>query len=337
MMCDANSAKQQAEVAESQQREQATQLENSHTALVESQRQLAETSRRAGMAEVATGVLHNVGNVLNSVNVSANLVIEKVKNSRCEMLVKTSDLFDQHQDDLDRFITSDAQGKQIPRFISELSHALLKERDDTLNEMESLLHNVEHIKGIVARQQGYARVSGAVEKVRVSQLVDDAVAMFESSFSKHGIELLSDLDAVPEITTERNKVIQILVNLIGNARHALKDSNQRKRLTVTARCVDHDRLELVVCDNGVGISPENLANIFRHGFTTKKDGHGFGLHCSALAAKEMGGSLSVSSEGIGHGATFTLLLPMNGSTDDASQKRSAEYATCGPSRGESLE
>ena len=64
-------------------------------------------------------------------------------------------------------------------------------------------------------------------------------------------------------------------------------------------------------DNGVGIPPENLTRIFSHGFTTRPHGHGFGLHIGALNAREMGGSLSVASEGTGCGATFTLILPMN--------------------------
>ena len=68
-------------------------------------------------------------------------------------------------------------------------------------------------------------------------------------------------------------------------------------------------MQIAVIDTGIGISPENLTRIFAHGFTTRKDGHGFGLHSGALAAKELGGKLSVESAGLGQGASFVLDLP----------------------------
>jgi signal transduction histidine kinase len=70
-----------------------------------------------------------------------------------------------------------------------------------------------------------------------------------------------------------------------------------------------DYVRIVVADNGVGIPKENLTRIFNHGFTTRKEGNGFGLHSGVLAAKEMGGRLVAAGEGTGHGATFTLKLP----------------------------
>jgi two-component system, LuxR family, sensor kinase FixL len=71
------------------------------------------------------------------------------------------------------------------------------------------------------------------------------------------------------------------------------------------------RLRITVADNGVGVAPESFSRLFTQGFTTKKEGHGFGLHSSALAAEEMGGTLTCVSEGPGRGAAFTLELPLD--------------------------
>jgi len=86
---------------------------------------------------------------------------------------------------------------------------------------------------------------------------------------------------------------------------------------------DSSRFFISVCDTGVGIEQENLTRIFSHGFTTKADGHGFGLHTSALAAKAMGGSITAHSEGSGKGATFIIELPLNSAKQADSARRVA--------------
>jgi signal transduction histidine kinase len=171
--------------------------------------------------------------------------------------------------------------------------------------------NVDHVKDIIAMQQSYAKVSGVTETVKVTDLVEDAVRMNASALARHDISFQREYaEHLSEITIEKHKVLQILVNLIRNAKQACDAANSaEKRLTVRVTNGD-DRIRISLADNGVGISAENLPRIFNHGFTTKKDGHGFGLHSGALAAKEMGGSLSVQSEGPGRGAIFTLELPL---------------------------
>ena len=120
-----------------------------------------------------------------------------------------------------------------------------------------------------------------------------------------------EFDAVPPVRVDRHKVLQILVNLFRNARHACTPATgDDKVLTLRVGMHDNGRVKFAVCDNGVGIAPENLTRIFAHGFTTKTDGHGFGLHSGANAAKEMGGSLQAYSDGPGHGADFILELPI---------------------------
>jgi C4-dicarboxylate-specific signal transduction histidine kinase len=273
-------------------------------------KQLLDTSRQAGMAEVATGVLHNVGNVLNSVSVSATLVADSLRRSKLPNLAKATALMCEHAADLGTFITSDPKGRQLPGYFGQLTDHLTSEHESVLKEVELVKKNIEHIKDIVAAQQSFAKVSGLTEVVQVTDLVEDALRMNASSLARHDVQVFREYEAhVPEINVEKHKVLQILINLVRNAKGACDESGRADK-QVTLRVTNGDgRVTIAVMDNGIGIPPENLTRIFNHGFTTKKDGHGFGLHSGALAAKEIGGSLSVHSDGPSKGARFTLELP----------------------------
>ena len=272
-------------------------------------KQLLVASRQAGMAEVATNVLHNVGNVLNSVNVSASLIAEGIRKSKCAGLARAAALLSEHAHDLPAFLAG-AQGKHLPAYLQELAAELVKERDTATAELSALLGNVEHIKGIVAMQQSYAKRGGVIDTLDVRTLVEDSLRMNEGAFCRHGVVVSRDFEEVPLIQVDKHKVLQILVNVIRNAKHACDEAQAgEKRVTVRVRAANGS-VQICVIDTGVGIPQENLTRIFNHGFTTRADGHGFGLHSSALAARESGGSLHAESAGPGHGATFTLTLPL---------------------------
>ena len=276
--------------------------------LVETYKTLLDASRVAGMAEVATGVLHNVGNVLNSVNVSVNVLAESLHHSRVSSVAKLSVLLHEHAGDLGAFLTADPRGQRVLPYLDTLADHLTGEQQRLLSELESLRQNVEHIKDIVSMQQNYAKVLGVVEMLAPSELVEDALRMNAVALSRHDIEVVREFKPAPLVRVERHKVLQILINVIRNAKYALDESTQPKRLLLQIEPAG-DMVRFIVIDNGIGIPPENLTRIFSHGFTTRKDGHGFGLHSSALAAKEMGGTLIGQSGGTGRGATFTLELP----------------------------
>ncbi len=291
-----------------------TTRKEAETRLGEMHRTLVDVSRQAGMAEVATGVLHNVGNTLNSVNISTGLVTDRLRHSRVSRLARAANLLREHTADLPSFLTRDPQGQQLPAYLIAVSDQLAEERDALLAEMQSLGQNVEHIKSIVTMQQKHARLAGAVEEVDVPQLIDEALRLHAVSFERQHIRLVRDYAEVPLLFVDRHKLLQILLNLLSNARHALVDSVQEdKRLSIGVRTTpEGGRLLIAVSDNGVGIAPENLTRLFSQGFTTKKKGHGFGLHSSALTAAEMKGRLTCTSPGPGQGATFTLELPLEG-------------------------
>jgi len=294
-----------------------TERKSSEAKLEQMHKQLADASRQAGMAEIATNVLHNVGNVLNSVNVSANLVTDNVRKSKVSGLAKAIALMREHESDLGAFLSEDPKGKLVPDYLAQLAEHLRADQEATLKELESLRGNIDHIKKIVSMQQSYATVSGVSETVSVIDLVEDSLRMNEGSCSRHGIETIREYGEVPPIKVDKHRVLQVLVNLLRNAKHACDDSGRSdKRMTVRVESSD-GRIKISVSDNGVGIEPENMKKIFNHGFTTRKSGHGFGLHSGALAAKEMAGSLSAHSDGLKQGATFTLELPLQPAQESA--------------------
>lgn len=278
--------------------------------LARTQSALLEVSRAAGMAEVATGVLHNVGNVLNSVNVSCTVIADQLEQSRMGNVSKLVDMMNAHQGGLSHFLTEDPSGRQIPQYLARLAPALEEERQVLLRETTSLRERVDHIKEIISMQQSYGRISGVKENISPERLMEDALMLNIEALTRHAITVQRQYDPLPKISADKHRVLQILLNLINNAKFACVESGRNdRRITLRVFSSDHSRICLQVEDNGVGISKENMSSIFQHGFTTRQSGHGFGLHSGALAAHELGGSLTFSSDGPGAGAVFTLELP----------------------------
>ena len=281
--------------------------------LEKSRKELMDASRMAGMAEVATGVLHNVGNVLNSLNVSATVLANGLRQSKTESLVKVSDMLRSHAADLGGYLTQDPKGRLVPGFIESLARHFAEDRARLLQEIASLQQNVEHIKEIVTMQQTYATMVGIVEPLEAATLMEDSLRMNSGALVRHDVRVIREFQTVPPVLAEKGKVLQILVNLIRNGKYACDEGGRTDKvltLRITPGAPGHVRL--IVRDNGVGIPAEHLTSIFQHGFTTRAAGHGFGLHSSANAAKEMKGTLTVHSDGPGTGATFTLDLPVAG-------------------------
>jgi signal transduction histidine kinase len=273
---------------------------------------LVEAARSAGMAEVAIGVLHNVGNVLNSVNVSAGLICEGLQHSKLVNLARVSQMLRAHAGDIGHFLSEDERGRQIPPYLEELAQHLRQEHDTLQNEAGDLVSKIKHITEIVAAQQSYARVCGIVETVALAELVEDALKIHGAAYLRHHVALVREFDSLPPVSLDKHKVLQILVNLLHNAKRACADSPRPdKQVTIRIQAAGASRIKIQVADNGIGIPPENLTRVFSQGFTTRQDGHGYGLHSGALTARELGGTLTVQSDGVGRGATFTLELPQS--------------------------
>ena len=278
--------------------------------LKDTQSELMDTARQAGMAEIATNVLHNVGNVLNSVNISADLVSRKLRSSKALGLGKAMNLINEHSHDLGHFLTEDEKGKLLPGYLNQLVEAIAVEQQGLTDELAQLSKSVDHIKDIVSTQQSYAGANTLMEPLVVSELLEDALRMNSGALTRHHVTVIKEYGEVPRIMGDKHRLLLILINLISNAKYAMAGvSNHARNMTLKARVVDEE-LQISVKDEGEGIPAENMTRIFAHGFTTRKDGHGFGLHSCALAAIEMNGHLTVHSEGPGTGATFVLQLPL---------------------------
>ncbi|WP_434561489.1 histidine kinase [Pseudomonas sp. Z5-35] len=279
--------------------------------LKDTQSELMDTARQAGMAEIATNVLHNVGNVLNSVNISADLVSRKLRSSKALGLGKAMNLINEHNHDLGHFLTEDEKGKLLPGYLNQLVEAIAVEQQGMTDELAQLSKSVDHIKDIVSTQQSYAGANSLMEPLVISELLEDALRMNSGALTRHHVTVLKEYGEVPRIMGDKHRLLLILINLISNAKYAMGGvSNHARNMTLKAAVVDGETLQISVKDEGEGIPADNMTRIFAHGFTTRKDGHGFGLHSCALAAIEMNGQLTAHSDGPGTGATFVLQLPL---------------------------
>ena len=277
------------------------------------QKQLREASHQSGMAEVATGVLHNVGNVLNSLGVASSTVRARLKASQFDRVQKVATMLDAHRDALGEFLANDARGKRLPDYLTALGAQINKDAEGLQEEIDAVSGHVQYLCEIVQAQQSFARVGGAEELVNVRELVDTALTLKGQELN--GVEVRRAIDDIPEIVTDRYKLLQIIVNFIANACDAMAANGEdARRLVVRAHLLE-GQLEIAVEDSGTGIAPELLPRIWEFGFTTKAHGHGFGLHTSAVAAQQLGGTIAADSAGTGMGACFSVKIPANAASE----------------------
>jgi signal transduction histidine kinase len=217
---------------------------------------------------------------------------------------------------LGRFIESDKRGKALIVYLNEIVGALRKERERMLGDLDRVVSSVDHISYVVATQQSHAGPSSVLETARPGELMDEALRLGNEWIQRFDVTVVRNDEDIAPMALDRQRLLQILVNLIGNAAQAMQSAPKASRQltlgTSMIRDASGERLRMTVRDQGEGIAPENLKRIFAHGFTTRESGHGFGLHSSALAAVEMGAKLEVHSEGKGHGAVFTIEIPVPG-------------------------
>ncbi len=291
-----------------------TTRKQTETKLADAQNQLVDAAHKSGMAEMATGVLHNIGNILNSVNLAGEEIARITNNSKITSLTKANQLLQQHSDNMSEFLLNDARGQKLPGYYLKIGQVLDDEVTAVRKETRSLIEKTTMMKEVISTQQSYAHSGFHSETLDVEALVEDALKIQASSLHKWGIKLQMQLADTPACTGQKSKLLQVITNLIKNAQEAMCDNdntNKPKNLTIETGRLNKNLVFVRVCDNGCGIANEQLSKIFNHGFTTKEDGHGFGLHTSANAMTEMHGSLTVDSDGEEKGARFTLTIPVD--------------------------
>jgi two-component system NtrC family sensor kinase len=271
----------------------------------------AQVRYLAGKAEIATDVLHNVGNALNSVNVGINMISLTMHDSRVKSLKRAVSLLGEQGENLAKFLTGDERGRILPAYLSDVTEALIAERDKIVSELELLKKHVDHINAVVSTQQKYAKVCQVFEDCTLRELLGDVEELLGTSLSKSGIAIIHEFTANPVVKSDRQRLLQVLLNLVKNAMEAVRMVHPpgSGRITLRLAARGMESATIAVSDNGIGIPRENLVKVFSHGFTTKKGGHGFGLHSCGNIMKEIGGAITVQSEGQGRGATFTLEIP----------------------------
>ncbi|SEU24464.1 trifunctional serine/threonine-protein kinase/ATP-binding protein/sensor histidine kinase [Stigmatella erecta] len=278
--------------------------------LKQAQARLVDTAREVGMAEVASNVLHNVGNVLTSAVINLEMMQHAVGSSRVGRLKQATALILKHREGLAEFLAPGARGGNLPGYLAALAEELIGEQTRLVEDIDAMSRHIEHIRAIVQVQQTYAKTSLMTEECDLAQLIDDALRIQAAALMRHGVALRREVAPVPLLRVDKHKVLQILINLISNAKNALDAVPEGKRHMCVRLRVEDKRVRIQVVDDGMGITPEIQEKLFTHGFTTRRDGHGFGLHSSALAAQMLGGRLTLESEGVGKGAVATLEFPV---------------------------
>jgi signal transduction histidine kinase len=280
--------------------------------LRDTQARLVEASRQAGRADVATELIHSIGNVLNSVNISATQASDIVARSKINSLSKVVAMIVEHRDDFARFFRDDPRGQKLPDYFTQLVDVVEHDNTAVTAELQSLTQHIDQIKLIVASRQDLARPSEVVDIVDVQGLVGDALALNAAPCRTQEIEVVRHVEELPPVSLDRHKALQILAILLANARDAVQANKPgERRIVVHARRSGAQMLEIAIEDNGCGIPAQDLDRIFGLGFTTKPGGDGVGLHYGACAAHQLNGKLTAHSAGAGCGASFLLSLPLD--------------------------
>jgi len=277
------------------------------------QQKLVETAHSAGMAEIATGVLHNIGNILNSVNISTEEISGTLKSSKLKGFLKANQIVGENLDKIGYFFTEHPKGKLIPGYYISLGDAMKDEHRIMTEEIVALADKVSMMRDVISTQQNYAKATLYTEDVLISEIVEDALKLQLASLRKQGVKIVKSYDESLRGSVPKVKLVHVLTNLIKNGKEAMFDNDKHNKpqvLEIAMNDLGGDTVEVRICDNGCGIEPDNLEKIFNHGFTTKTQGHGFGLHTCANFMTEMGGTLYAESSGLDHGSCFIVRFPL---------------------------
>jgi len=291
-----------------------TQRKMAEKQLEDAQGQIVKAAHTSGMAEIATGVLHNIGNILNSVNLSAEELSRYIGALRIGNLLKANAMLEAHQDDMSNFLTNDPKGQRLPEYYIKFGNLLKVSFSKMKDEVDALVEKATMMREVIQTQQTYARASFYIEEFDINTIIDNALKVQASSLQRHNVNVTKlNGKNIPICKGQRSKLLQVITNIIKNAAEAMIGNDDRgkdKQLIFEISRLG-DMVKVIIIDNGFGIAKENLDKVFNHGFTTKSDGHGFGLHASANSMTEMHGSLMVESDGDNSGARFILHIPVS--------------------------
>ncbi len=279
------------------------------------QKRMQDLSRQAGNAEIASVLSHNMGNALNSIHISVELLKKRLLGPDHDKLSAIADLINDNLENLPEYIQDDPRGKLIPEYLIKLASVLASERHEVMKELMALNNNIEYLDSIVAMQSAASGTSSVAEQICLPEVIDTAIRACTTTLKHENIAMIVSINGSPSLTTDKIKLQRILINLIMNAKNALSVHEVKmpdKKIIIEVKTLtDAPAVEIRIIDNGIGIASDTLKKIFSPGFVAQIKGHGFSLHNSSLAASELGGSLQANSAGLGQGATFVLTLPIS--------------------------
>ncbi|MFO1003202.1 MAG: CHASE4 domain-containing protein [Planctomycetaceae bacterium] len=278
--------------------------------LADARRKTEESAHRAGMAEIASEVLHNVGNAVNTANCCAEVIADRLSNSRLNGLEKAASLLSEQASNAAQFFSEDPRGPKLISYLMTLSGTLRKEQDENVNELQRLQETIRHIREAIASQQSHARKSDFRQQVELRGLLKETLLVNEALQKQCGVKVTINMPELPLLELNRSRVAQVLVNLEKNALLSMQSLPGRNHeLTLNITVPETNALQIEVRDTGTGFTPEIHERLFGQGFTTRKEGSGQGLHYCVNVIREMGGDIKAHSDGPGTGATFTITIP----------------------------
>lgn len=278
--------------------------------LSDSHKKLLDTAHRAGMAEIASEVLHHVGNSVNSAHCSIDVLEEALRDSKIDGLDLAVAMLSEHAPHAGEFFEHDPRGPKLVEYFVDLNKSLQREHNEFAAELDRLDDTVRQIREAIAVQQVFAGRTDFRQEVDLRELLDDVIKNHAELLESNRVRLELEVPSETELMLNRNKLRQILSHLVRNAITAMEGvPNDARRLRITSRLVDDQGLELEVCDTGIGFNDEVRGKLFTYGFTTTQGGSGLGLHYCANAIRESGGSISAQSDGAGKGAMFRVRIP----------------------------
>jgi len=274
--------------------------------LEKSYKKLVEQAHKEGMADIAAGILHNIGNAFSSVNSSVQIMRDLVNKSPVNDLKKANELLEKNIEDIEDFISNNVKGKKLMHFYLKLGLSIKEFRNQMLYHINRLDEKIYSIDDMITAQQSYAGVESIPEKFDLANVLEDVLKVNSEFLDKSNIKVVKKYLDMPQAVIHKGKLFHILTNIIKNAREAMSETKQDSRRLVITLSEDDKGKYIRIADSGCGIPESIIERIFTYGFTTKKEGQGFGLYSCENYMAEMGGEIWAESEGPGMGAEFIL-------------------------------
>jgi len=277
--------------------------------LTEAELVLVNQAHEAGVAEMAVGVLHNIGNAITPAKVGTSILLKNLTESPLRNHLATA--IAPLKDVLEKSDLAEAEKRRYMSILTLLPDSIKDEYDRTIAEIHKIRDKQEHVESIISLQMKYSHMVGTERKVSLSRMADDAINMLEESLRKRDIHIEKQFGTIPDIRAEESKLLQILVNLIKNAYESMDHITSGRTLWLKT-FVDPEQAYvcLAIRDNGVGFEAAAHEKLFAYGYTSKARGSGFGLHCSLTYLKAHQGKITAHSDGVGQGSEFTIYLPI---------------------------